>query len=603
MKKLFSSSHLKYFLFYWRRLKWRIPILLALSAIVAFLDGIGLALFVPVFQVAESTGASDMGANADALGKLAFIVDFFDAAGIELSIGNLMILMLALFGSKALLGYGSRLYATKIRVNFMKETRIQLIEGICNVSYPGFVNIDNGRMQNVITAEIGKAVGAFTSFLTAMQYIITLVGYMALAFMTNFQFALLITVAGLLSNFIFKIINRKVETASLWQSLISNGLQGKILEAVFNFKYLKATDLISNYRKKLVDLTIDAENLSYKMGKFSAISTSIREPILMLFVCSIIYVQVTFMDASIMGIALSLMLFMRSLNSLLSVQTNWQAFLSSSGGVRTVDSLYLEFEQNIESKEYEDVDDFKESIDFENVTFYYAPHLPIVLNDITLSIKKNQTIAFVGESGSGKTTLVNMLTGLFSPVSGTIKIDDIPLTAKRFKGFRNYIGYITQEPVVFNDTIFNNISFHEEKNEGTLNKFVKILEKTALTAMVENLPEREDALLGDNGVLISGGQKQRVSIARELYRDCSLLLMDEATSALDTENELIIQTNINALKGKYTIVIIAHRLSTVKNADVIYLLDKGKIEAFGNFEVLKEKSPRFKKMVELQEFT
>ena len=603
MLKLFSSSHSKYFLFYWRRLKWRIPILLILSAIVAFLDGIGLALFIPVFQVAESMGASGTGADPEVLGKLAFLVEFFEKAGIKLTIGNLILLMLALFGIKALIGYVSRIYTARIRVNFMKDTRIQLIDGICNVSYPGFVNIDNGRIQNVITGEIGKAVGAFSSFLSALQYIITLLGYLALAFLTNFQFALLVTVAGVLSNFIFRIINKKVETASLWQSLISNGLQGKVLEAVFNFKYLKATDLITNYRKKLVDLTIDAENLSYKMGKLNALSASIREPILMLFVCSIIFVQVTYMGASIMGIALSLMLFMRSLNSLLSVQSNWQSFLTSSGGVRTVESLYSEFEENIESKQHEKVDDFKNCIDFEDVTFSYAPHLPIVLNNINLSIKKNQTVAFVGESGSGKTTLVNMLAGLFSPVSGAVKIDGIPLTAERFKGFRNYIGYITQEPVVFNDSIFNNISFHEGKNDETLNKFNQTLEKTALTAMVENLPEKEESLLGDNGVLISGGQKQRVSIARELYRDCSLLLMDEATSALDTENELIIQSNINELKGKYTIVIIAHRLSTVKNADVIYLLDKGKIETFGNFDELKDKSPRFRKMVELQEFT
>lgn len=109
-------------------------------------------------------------------------------------------------------------------------------------------------------------------------------------------------------------------------------------------------------------------------------------------------------------------------------------------------------------------------------------------------------------------------------------------------------------------------------------------------------------MLGDNGVLISGGQKQRISIARELYRDCSLLLMDEATSALDSENERIIQSNINALKGKYTIVIIAHRLSTVRNADVIYLLENGVIGASGTFEELVAKSPRFRKMVELQEF-
>jgi len=293
---------------------------------------------------------------------------------------------------------------------------------------------------------------------------------------------------------------------------------------------------------------------------------------------------------------------MRALNNLLSVQTNWQGFLTSSGGIHTVNNLYMELEMNVESDINEGVSAFKEGIEFEHVTFAYAPNLPIVLNDISLYIKKNQTVAFVGRSGSGKTTMVNMLTGLLIPNSGEIKVDGITLTPARVKNFRKQIGYITQEPVVFNDTVFNNITFHEPKNEETLAKFRDTLEQTTLTSMVENLPEKEDSLLGDNGILISGGQKQRISIARELYRNCSLLLMDEATSALDTENELVIQSNINALKGKYTIVIIAHRLSTVKNADVIYLLDKGKIEAFGHFEELKEKSPRFKKMVELQDF-
>ena len=117
------------------------------------------------------------------------------------------------------------------------------------------------------------------------------------------------------------------------------------------------------------------------------------------------------------------------------------------------------------------------------------------------------------------------------------------------------------------------------------------------------MPDKEDTMVGDNGILISGGQKQRISIARELFRDCSLLLMDEATSSLDSENEDIIQESITRIKGKYTIVIIAHRLSTIKHADRIYLLENGVISAQGTFESLQNVSPRFRKMVEIQKFT
>jgi len=598
MSKFFQSNQVKYFLFYYEQLKWRILVLMLLSTIVAFLDGIGLALFVPLFTITE-TGNS----GGEDLGKLGFIVDFFNEMGIELTVGVVILLMLSIFFFKGIVSFIDRYFFTRIRVNFMRRVRIQLISGLCNISYPGFVNIDLGRMQNVITGEIGKAVGAFSSFFATIQGGIMLLGYLTLAFLANFKFALLIGIAGLASNFIYRFINRKVETASLWQSLIGNGLQSKVLEAVWNYKYLKATDLISAYRKQLVHLTNEAEDLSMKMGKLNAISGSIREPVTIGIVCAVIYVQVALMGASMLSMIVSLLFFYRSLTSLMSVQNSWQSFLVNSGGIHTVKELYDEFDRKIESNEHEHIEDFKDNISFEHVSFSYAPHLPLVLNDISITIKKNQTIAFVGESGSGKTTIVNMMAGLLIPSSGYLKIDGEPLVASRVKGFRHYIGYITQEPVVFNETVFNNVTFHEPKNEETLSKFRDTLEKTTLTSMVENLPKKEDSLLGDNGILISGGQKQRISIARELYRDCSLLLMDEATSALDSENEIIIQSNINALKGKYTIVIIAHRLSTVKNADVIYLLDNGKIEASGSFEELQTKSPRFKKMVELQDFS
>jgi len=195
-----------------------------------------------------------------------------------------------------------------------------------------------------------------------------------------------------------------------------------------------------------------------------------------------------------------------------------------------------------------------------------------------------------------------MLAGLLIPNEGQLLIDGVQLTPKRVRSFRRMIGYITQEPVVFNDTVFNNVTFGMEKTPENIEKFWDVINKTALTDTIQRMPNKEDSLLGDNGVLISGGQKQRISIARELFRDCSLLLMDEATSALDSENERIIQANINDLKGKYTIVIIAHRLSTVRKADEIYLLENGEIAASGSFQTLQELSPRFRKMVELQEF-
>src|SRR5690606_17634392 len=150
------------------------------------------------------------------------------------------------------------------------------------------------------------------------------------------------------------------------------------------------------------------------------------------------------------------------------------------------------------------------------------------------------------------------------------------------------------------DSIYDNVTFWAERTEENIDRFWKVLEKVALGAFVQQLGDRENTLLGDNGMLISGGQKQRISIARELYKDIEILIMDEATSALDSETEHFIQDSINGLQGEYTMVIIAHRLSTIKNANKIYLLENGSVSGQGSFDELIQHSSKFSRMVSLQ---
>ncbi|MFT3740003.1 MAG: ABC transporter ATP-binding protein [Breznakibacter sp.] len=598
MLKKFVINNFQYFTFYFRQIRYRFFVLLLLSSGIAFLDGIGLTLFIPLFQVADS-GSADAGT----LGKLQFVIDFFSKMGISLTVGTVLVFLLSLFVLKGGVKLFERYYATKVRVAFTRNLRIKVISGLCDISYPGFVSLDQGRIHNVIVSEIGKAVGAFISYFSTIQSAIMLAGYLVLAFAANFQFALFITVIGVLSNFLYRLINKKVEVSSLWQSLIANGLQGKLIQMVGNYKYLKATNLIDQYKKKLIDLVYDSEKLSFKMGILGGISAAMREPLTIGIVALVIYIQVVVFKVPMFSIVLSLMFFYRSLTNLLEIQTSWQSFLTNTGGLKLTQEMVDELREKKETIRLED-EQFREikNIRFEDLSFRYPASDRRVLDAINLEIRQNQTVAFVGESGSGKTTLVNILSGLLSPTSGKIDVDGHLLTPGNVKGYRSHIGYITQEPVVFNDTLFNNITFWAEKTPDMLARFHEIIDQTALREMMDGMPDREDTVLGDNGVLISGGQKQRISIARELYRGCRILLMDEATSSLDSETEQIIQANINNLMGKFTIVIIAHRLSTVRQADVIFLLESGRIAAKGKFDDLYKASPRFKRMVELQNF-
>ncbi|WP_409034327.1 ABC transporter ATP-binding protein [Riemerella anatipestifer] len=334
------------------------------------------------------------------------------------------------------------------------------------------------------------------------------------------------------------------------------------------------------------------------MGKIGAIAESLREPMIIIIIAMVILVQVNVMGGSFGSILVSLLLFYRALAHLVSMQNSWNNFMRTSAGLESVEFILSEFKRYQESKLQGEIQNIS-TIDTKNVSVTYG-RTPILKN-INLSISPKSSIALVGESGAGKTTLANVLCGLLPPHEGEVFVDDISLYKRNLSSFRDKVGYITQEPVIFDDSIFNNVTFWAEKTTENIERFWRTMEMVSMKTFVEGIENKEDARLGNNGILVSGGQKQRISIARELYKEVELLVMDEATSALDSETEKHIKESIDMLQGKFTMIIIAHRLSTVKNVDQVYLMEKGEIINHGTFGELLNKSERFKKMVELQE--
>ena len=263
-----------------------------------------------------------------------------------------------------------------------------------------------------------------------------------------------------------------------------------------------------------------------------------------------------------------------------------------SGSIRLFQGLEVELSENEEVFDLDsEIPDFDLPIRLENVTFGYDGSSP-VLDGVSLVIPPRRKVAFVGVSGAGKTTLATMLTGILRPTSGEISIGGVPYSCIDQAKLREGIGYVTQESVIFDDTVHNNVSLWDSDYSSS-NK-VKPAVKTAHAAdFVEDLPHAYDTLLGDNGMKISGGQRQRVSIARELYKDARFIIFDEGTSALDTKSEQIIQKNIDKLRDSTTLVLIAHRLSTVRNCDMIFVLEGGRIIEQGTYDYMYAIGGRF----------
>jgi len=594
-KRLYNK-YFQFFAYFYYHLGYRVFVALGLSLIVGILDGFGLAMFLPLLQMLDGSNHAD----SSKLGHLSFLLQGFEKFGLPINLYSVLIIIMFFFVFKGIVKFFEGYYRIIYQQYFIKKIRIENTELLASYSYEAFVNSDSGRIQNTFTGEVERVNQSYRAYFLAIQAGVLVVVYVFLAFLTNPNFATLVVIGGFLTNLFFKKLYSDTKKLSKQATEKAHAFHGLLIQNITNFKYLKATGLIYQYVKKLKTNIVEIEHLQRRMGVLSALLQSVREPIIMVVVVLVILLQVVYFGVSLTLIVLSLMFFYRAMTFLMTVQNQWNTFLSVSGSLGNMTDFTLELRGGQESNGITAIKNFDKEVVFENVSFAYGDN--IVLEDISLVIPSKETIAFIGESGSGKTTLVNMIVGLFPPKSGKLSVDGINYNALDMHQFQNRIGYITQEPVIFNDTIFNNVTFWDEKNEINLLKFKEAIRKAAISEFVESLDFNEDSKLGNNGINLSGGQRQRISIARELYKDIDILVMDEATSALDSETEKSIQENIDLLKGQYTIVIIAHRLSTIKKADRVILLDKGRIMEEGTFDALQQKSKTFKRMVSLQNF-
>jgi len=231
---------------------------------------------------------------------------------------------------------------------------------------------------------------------------------------------------------------------------------------------------------------------------------------------------------------------------------------------------------------------------FENVFFKYAPHLPYVLNGINLFIPANQVTALVGPSGSGKTTLVSLLPRFYDPQKGVVYLDDTPLKDFNIWDLRRFFGIVLQEPFLFNLSIWENLIL--VKPEATKEEVIEACKLAMAHEFIKELPKGYETVLGEEGFSLSGGQKQRLALARVFLKKPPIIILDEATSQLDSLTETAIHSALDKFRGSHTIIIIAHRFSTVKKADKIFLLEQGKVIAEGTHEELLLKSPLYKNL-------
>lgn len=596
--KRIIAKNFEGFVFFYRHLRYRMLAYLMVNILVSLLAGFGLAMFIPLLEIAND---AKVVTTSNKLGNLSFILTFFQQFGIVITLETTLVIIMVFFVLKAFaiwaMGYMNVMY----RQFFMRKIRLETITALSNFRYELFVSRDAGRIQNTMSGEIGKVVGAYGNYTAMMNQFVTIIIYIGLAVFMNPKFAVMLLVGILITNFIYRKPYKITKELSEKVTKVSHEYQRYLIQMVSFFKYLNSSGRLQDYSQFLKNKVLEVESYNKRMGVIGSLMGSIREPMLIIVICSVIYLEVRVLGGNLGVILLSILFFYRALNSIISIQSIYNSYLGQSGALKNFTEFSKELNHGMFKDGKNEFHHFEKAMECRHVYYRYQDQENWTLRDINLSVIKNETLAIVGHSGSGKTTLISILCGLIRPEKGQYLIDGTESNLLKVNTFKRRIGIISQDPVVFNDSVFNNVSFYDEDTPENRQRCEEALRKASILDFILQQPKQLDSRLGNNGINLSGGQKQRIAIARELYKEVDILFFDEATSSLDTETERQIQQNIEALKGRYTIVIIAHRLSTIRHANRIVVMKAGDIEAIAPYEELLGISATFQNMVSLQD--
>ena len=569
-------------------LRWRLFVWLTLIVLASVLEGVTLGLFLPII------------AGADSDSPLQWIfTSVFDYIGIEYTLPLALGAMTALYALRTALVVTQEIFVARQIAGLMVQIKSKMVDQLLRADYQYFTKRGVGYFNNAATVEFSNLTNAFDYCTRAMVAAGFTVTYVVLALVVNPVLAVAFIIFAVPSYFLLRIAFRLVQRVSILNTENNALLQSHLIQTLNGFKYFKATASTRGIWRSISSAIGEQGRLLYDQRRLESLVRNGIDLLTVLLIVALLLYYVEIVGTVFVEMVFMLVILRRTATFAQNTQAWFQRFLDFSGSVRLFERLDDELSENEEIFEAEAIaPDFDLPIRFDNVSFGYDGSLP-VLDGVSLVIPPRRKVAFVGASGAGKTTLATLLTGILRPKSGVISIGGVPYSRVDQGKLREGIGYVTQESVIFNDTVRNNVSLWDEDGKS-LEKVEPAARVAHASNFVEDLPDGYDTLLGDDGMKISGGQRQRVSIARELYKNARVLILDEGTSALDTEAERIIQRNIDALREDTTIILIAHRLSTVRNSDMIFVLEEGRIVEQGTYDYLYAMGGRFTEMVDQQ---
>ncbi len=514
-----------------------------------------------------------------------------------------IVLVLSLFLLKNLFGYLASFFITYLRNGVLRDLRDSLYKKIVHQPIAFFSEQRKGDLISRMVGDVNEVqyslLSGLESFvrepLTIIFSILVMLGISVK--LTVFTFVFIPIAAAVISK-IGKSLKRDSiqvqQEQGRFLSLIEETIGGLRVIKAFNAEaiFSKKFSDSSNAFTKLSNKVMNRQNLGSPMSEFLGI---LMIAVLLWFGGSLVLVDKTLEGTqfiAFMGLAYNILTPAKAIS-----KASYDMRKGNAAAERILE--ILDYENPIKEKENAvAMKDFRQSIQLKNVTFAYEEQP--VLRDFSLEIPKGKTIALVGQSGSGKSTIANLITRFYDVNEGQVLIDGVDVSEMQTASLRTLIGVVSQDSILFNDTIKNNLLIG--KPDATDEELVAAAKIANAYEFIQDLPEGFNTTIGDAGSKLSGGQKQRLSIARAVLKNPPIMILDEATSALDTESERLVQSALENMMKNRTSVVIAHRLSTIQNADLIVVMQKGKIVEQGTHAALMQQQGMYQRLVEMQSF-
>jgi subfamily B ATP-binding cassette protein MsbA len=536
-------------------------------------------------EVKQSTGFLS-GIKEELSGALFSIIDRPSKRD---SLFRICLVIVLAFLFKALFGYAQSYLMAYVEQGFIRDLRNETYSHLNKLSLKYFTNERIGNLISRITNDITMVnTGISASFVTLAKEPLLLIVFLLLALAISWQLTILSLIVMPFSLVIISWLGVKLYKQSYLLQAKMADLTSFLQEKIYGTKIVKAFNMESRENESFFSLTNHFFRIILRITRIRNIASPVTEFLSIVAGVLIIWyggIQVlesqTLKASEFLGFLFIIFQIMPPIKELSNVANRLQESTAAASRVFEVIDEPISVTSSPKSKVFHG---FNDKIVFDNVSFYYERNHVDILSNVDFQVNRGEIVALVGPSGAGKTTLVDLLPRFYDVTSGAILIDGVDVRDYELKSLRNHIGIVTQDSILFNDTIKNNISYSFEAPKD--DEIIEAAYAANAHEFIIKLPNGYNTIIGERGLKLSGGQRQRLSIARVLLKNPPIMIFDEATSALDSESEILVQDAIEQMMKNRTTFVIAHRLSTVRKANKIVVIDEGKIVQIGRHNQL-----------------